>query len=98
MRLPPVQRRTPSCARAHRASQLWTSVQGVQFTPRAAAFGSVTVPEGYVIMQTKRNSSEGTMTEASRLARLRAAMDRENLEAVALVPGATFYFLTSVSF
>ena len=38
------------------------------------------------------------MGEAGRLARLRAAMEREDLDAVALVPGANFYFLTGASF
>ncbi len=38
------------------------------------------------------------MGETGRLARLRAAMDREDLDAVALVPGANFYFLTGASF
>lgn len=38
------------------------------------------------------------MLEASRLARLRATMEREDLDAVALVPGANFYFLTGASF
>jgi Xaa-Pro dipeptidase len=38
------------------------------------------------------------MLEAGRLARLRAAMDREDLDAVALVPGANFYYLTGASF
>jgi Xaa-Pro dipeptidase len=38
------------------------------------------------------------MLGASRLARLRAAMEREDLDAVALVPGANFYYLTGASF
>jgi Xaa-Pro dipeptidase len=38
------------------------------------------------------------MTDAGRLARLRAAMERADLDAVALVPGASFYFLTGASF
>ena len=38
------------------------------------------------------------MIEAGRLARLRAAMNREDLDAVALVPGANFYYLTGASF
>jgi Xaa-Pro dipeptidase len=38
------------------------------------------------------------MDRTDRLARLRAAMDREDLDAVALVPGANFYFLTGASF
>lgn len=38
------------------------------------------------------------MGEQSRLERLRAAMDREGLDAVALVPGANFYFLAGASF
>ena len=33
-----------------------------------------------------------------RLARLRTAMERDDLDAVALVPGANFYFLTGASF
>ena len=38
------------------------------------------------------------MGETNRLARLRAAMEREDLDAVALVPGANFYYLTGASF
>jgi Xaa-Pro dipeptidase len=38
------------------------------------------------------------MVDAGRLARLRAAMQAEDLDAVALVPGANFYFLTGASF
>jgi Xaa-Pro aminopeptidase len=38
------------------------------------------------------------MIEASRLARLRTAMERQDLDAVALVPGANFYYLTGASF
>ncbi|MBP7000291.1 Xaa-Pro peptidase family protein [Amaricoccus sp.] len=38
------------------------------------------------------------MGETGRLERLRAAMAREDLDAVALVPGANFYYLTGASF
>ena len=38
------------------------------------------------------------MGETGRLARLRAAMEREDLDAVAMVPGANFYYLTGASF
>ncbi|MBP7240508.1 Xaa-Pro peptidase family protein [Amaricoccus sp.] len=40
----------------------------------------------------------GTGREAERLARLRAAMEHEGLDAVAIVPGANFYYLTGASF
>ena len=50
-------------------------------------------------MGTPRNRvGEEPMGDAGRLARLRAAMEREDLDAVALVPGANFYFLTGASF
>lgn len=38
------------------------------------------------------------MNATGRLARLRAAMAREGLDAVAVVPGANFYYLTGASF